>query len=487
MAQTTTGSDVGTTHRTAMARTVLSRPIRLAIETGLITPDSTVFDYGCGRGGDLRMLRRRGIAAHGWDPVSRPRATKREAEVVNLGYVVNVVRDPIERASALKSAWNLASRALVVSARLMSEMNGRLQPAGDGFFTSTGTFQRFFTQAELRAWIDDTLEVESVALAPGVFVVFRDEALAQEWLASRRRTAVSVARVSVRDQLYEAHRPLLDRLMEFYADRGRLPATGETPWDTAVSRELGSVARAWQVVRHVTDDADWEQVRARRTDELRVYLALARLRRRPRFSALPDVLQHDVKALFGSYKAACADADALLRGAGDLVAIRATAHAAPVGKRTATDLYLHEEALDTLPPLLQVYEGCARWIAGYVDGANLVKLAWDIPKVSYLAYPTFDTDPHPALVAGAVVHLRDLSVELRDYTRRANPPILHRKETFVHDAYPGRDKFARLTRQEERFGLYDDAQGIGTRRGWEDALDEAGVQLRGHRVVRTRS
>jgi hypothetical protein len=40
-----------------------------------------------------------------------------------------------------------------------------------------------------------------------------------------------------------------------------------------------------------------------------------------------------------------------------------------------------------------------------------------------------------------------------DYDQIANPPILHRKETFLHPAHPLHASFARLTRQEEKAGL----------------------------------
>jgi hypothetical protein len=69
-------------------------------------------------------------------------------------------------------------------------------------------------------------------------------------------------------------------------------------------------------------------------------------------------------------------------------------------------------------------------------------------------------------------------------TGAANPPILHRKEEFVPVGYPGREKFARLTKQEERHGLYEDTSRIGRRDGWNFALDEKQVQLRGHQLVR---
>ena len=50
---------------------------------------------------------------------------------------------------------------------------------------------------------------------------------------------------------------------------------------------------------------------------------------------------------------------------------------------------------------------------------------------------------------------------------------------------PLRDKFARLTAQEERFGLLSgDTRDIGNLRGWQQRLVASGVELRGHRVVR---
>lgn len=65
-----------------------------------------------------------------------------------------------------------------------------------------------------------------------------------------------------------------------------------------------------------------------------------------------------------------------------------------------------------------------------------------------------------------------------------NPPILHRKGTFVAADYPGRDKFARLTAQEDRNGLYAVPATIGTRNRWMELLESKGLELRGHRLVR---
>jgi hypothetical protein len=66
----------------------------------------------------------------------------------------------------------------------------------------------------------------------------------------------------------------------------------------------------------------------------------------------------------------------------------------------------------------------------------------------------------------------------------ANPPVLHRKETFVASDHALHAKFARLTRQEEKHGLLDDSSAIGTREGWSSRLAERGFALKGHRLVK---
>jgi DNA phosphorothioation-associated putative methyltransferase len=97
-----------------------------------------------------------------------------------------------------------------------------------------------------------------------------------------------------------------------------------------------------------------------------------------------------------------------------------------------------------------------------LEEATIIKFRADKPKISYLHYPDFDTDPHPALRSSMQADLQGLYVGYRDYSGAANPPILHRKETFVAPDYPLYQKFARLTAQQEKWGLLDDATLIGT-------------------------
>src|SRR5436305_429353 len=102
-------------HKTAIVRGEYSTPVKSALSDGLITDAVTVLDYGCGRGHDAARLAAQGITCAGWDPVFRPDAPLVESDVVNLGFVINVIEDPAERAATLRRAWELCRNLLVVA------------------------------------------------------------------------------------------------------------------------------------------------------------------------------------------------------------------------------------------------------------------------------------------------------------------------------------------------------------------------------------
>jgi DNA phosphorothioation-associated putative methyltransferase len=471
--------------RTAISRVEFSRPVKLALQDRIITPGVAVLDYGCGRGDDVRGLIGAAVDASGWDPGNGDAPPSIPARVVNLGYVLNVIENAAERAVVLRRAWDLAQDVLVVAARLLAECKGTPgRPFRDGFITALGTFQKYYEQDELRDWISATLGAQPVAAGPGVFYVFRHEQRREEFLAARYRHRQQL-RVRRTEVLFEQHKPLLEPLLLFVEERGRIPDASELANAQDVYATFGSVQRAVAIIRRVRDTSEWDRIAETAARDLLVYLALARFNKRPAFSQLPAALQRDIKAFFGSYRSATQSADEMLFAAGDLGVIREEARQSPVGKDTPTALYVHRSALEALSPFLRIYEGCAGALVGTVDGANVIKLHHDEPAVSYLNYPQFDANPHPALDASMKVHLQSFHIRMRTYRERANPFILHRKESFVAETYPLREKFERLTQQEERHGLYEETTRIGTREGWEQVLAERGVRLRGHRVMKS--
>jgi DNA phosphorothioation-associated putative methyltransferase len=475
-------------HRTALQRNDLSRPMKRAISDGLITPSVSVFDYGCGRGGDLEQLSAQGIACFGWDPAFRSDAACGPADVVNLGFVINVIEQPAERAEALRKSWELARSLLIVSAQVHVSSRGRTSvPYGDGIITTRGTFQKFFDQDELKAYIENELGIEAVPAEPGIFYIFREDSVREQFVASRFRRRAAAPRKRRSEVLYEENQELLDAFMEALAEYGRLPDTEEWARVGEVASRFGSLKRAYRLVRRITGDEDWDLIAQRRREDLLVFLALSRFRTRPAVSQLPRVLQRDIKAFLGPYTKACKEADELLFRVGKADLIDAACRESAIGKLLPNALYVHRSALDHLAPILRVYEGSARAYLGEIEGANLIKIHRFSGKVSYLVYPDFERDPHPTLVRSVKLDMRKRQLDCQEFGQGGNPPILHRKETFLHPEHELCEKFAKLTAKEEAAGLLEETATIGTRDGWNARLAEKGLILRGHQLVKAKT
>jgi len=476
-------------HKAAIARATASKPVRLAVEAGLFPPETTYFDYGCGHGADIEYIKRLGLTSAGWDPYYRPDADHVSADVVNLGYVINVIEDTAERREALINAWNLAQKVLIVAAQVLIDDRTRGVIAyGDGIITRRNTFQKYYEQEELKAYIDQVLGVDSIPVALGIYFVFRDEAQAEVFRASRFRSRTTAPRIRLKVNKFEEYRELLQPLMDFYTDRGRLPTPEEITADVGghscapLPETFGSIKRAFKVILQATDAGEWDAISDKRRHDLLVYLALSHFGKRPKFKDLSPTIRADIKALFGSYQQACTAADLMLLSLGQTSLIEERCRQSKIGQQRPNSLWVHVSALDQLDPLLRLYEGCAARTLGRPEEATVVKFHVQKPQITYLFYPGFDKEPHPALHTSMAIGLRDLHVRYRDYDQD-NPPLLHQKDQLITEDYPGYAKFTRLSQQERKWGLLEDVKAIFDRRGWQQCLAERGAELRGHRLV----
>jgi DNA phosphorothioation-associated putative methyltransferase len=473
-------------HKAAIARVTASKPVRLAVEAGLFPPATTYFDYGCGHGADIEYIQRLGLNSTGWDPHFQPDVPQTPADVVNLGYVINVIEDTAERREALINAWKLAQKVLIVAAQVLIDDRTRGVIAyGDGIITRRNTFQKYYEQEELKFYIDQVLGVDAIPVALGIYFVFRDDAQAEVFRASRFRSRATAPRIRLKVNKFEQYRERLQPLMGFYTDRGRLPAVEELDHDALgpLQSEFGSIKRAFRIVLQATDAGAWDAIADKRRHDLLVYLALSHFGQRPKFKDLSPTLRTDIKALFGSYQQACTAADLMLMTLGRTELIEERCRQSAIGQQRPNSLWVHVSALDQLDPLLRLYEGCAARTIGRPEEATAVKFHVQKPQITYLFYPGFDQEPHPALHTSMAIGLRDLHVRYRDYDQD-NPPLLHQKDQLVTEDYPGYAKFAKLSQQERKWGLLEDPKAIFDRRGWEQRLADHGAELRGHRLVR---
>lgn len=471
-------------HRAAIRRHTLSRPLRLAFESGLVLPTATVFDYGCGHGDDMRHLRNQGVDVHGWDPHFQPDAPKQPSDLCYLGFVLNVIENAQERMDVLHEAWSLAKTVLLVSALVTVDARGSSGIAfEDGVITRIGTFQKYFDQQELSNLLRLVTQEEPIALSMGVFAVVRDPTLRTSFIARQVRSQRTRPPRFRTTELALLQRDRLEPLVAFYCEHGRWPMEEERLEYGEITSEIGGVGAASRALEAIEG-----QFLNDARDEVRRDLLL--------FSALglvdPTImagvspsLRRDLIAAFGSISKGKLAGQEQLRQLADIAGRRLLVKQSQVGKLMPEALYVHVSAIEELPLGLRLYESIARRLVGTGGEANLIKLHIDRPVVSYLYYPAFDGDPHPALAWSMVIDLQTFRINVTSYEASANPPILHRKELFVAESYPYREKFARLTRQETKWDLYDGCTGsIGNRQQWQRRLDVAGLDFRGHRLIR---
>ena len=249
--------------------------MRLALSEGLISPETSVLDYGCGRGNDVALLAGAGISCQGWDPKHCPLPPPAPADIVNLGYVINVIEDQEERVDALKRAWALTRHVLVVSARMRFETLGQvLAPYSDGFITSRGTFQKFYDHGELRDWISSATSEVPVAAAHGVFLIFREAQKRESFLASRQRRTAPRLYAKRPEVILERHRLSFEEVVAFFGARGRLPAASEVPTAAPLYRDIKGVDALLIAVREAVGPSTFDDLVSARRQDLLVYLCL---------------------------------------------------------------------------------------------------------------------------------------------------------------------------------------------------------------------
>jgi DNA phosphorothioation-associated putative methyltransferase len=455
-------------HLTAMVRNSLSAPVQLLIRSGLLAPGISFFDYGCGRGGDMAGLSEDGYEVGGWDPHYAPANPQFTADVVNLGFVVNVIEDPGERVEAITKAAALARGVLAVSVMLYTnEVAGK--PYGDGFRTSRSTFQKYFSQGEFKDFLEHVLSLPVLMAGPGIALVFTDRDWEQRYLSGkyrrrnvahrlldldasgRRRTSLPRERLlrpprpprpSKEQLLLEESRPILDQLWKLALDLGRWPEPPEVPNLAEVEVVAGSLARARGMLAKNYDGSLLSAAAKDRRDDVLVFLAAQQFSRRPPYRSLEPRLQRDIKTFFGDYTAAQAAAVRLLLDTADPAKLLAAAKDAAqrgLGWLEAEhSLQLHISLVDRLPALLRVYVACGLVLWDATSEVQLVKIHIDSGKLTLMELDDFDQAPLPLLRRRVKVNLRKLDCDLFEYGTAAHPaPLLYRKGRYLNEDCPG--------------------------------------------------
>jgi DNA phosphorothioation-associated putative methyltransferase len=466
-------------HRTAIKRYDLSKPVKQLLERGLLRKTDTFFDYGCGHGMDIEALQNLGCRAAGWDPAFRPNATKTSAAVVNLGYVLNVIEEPAERVTALRAAYALAERTLIVSTLAAGqETDAHSRPFRDGFLTKANTFQKFYAPGELDGLIEQTLDAEASTLGLGMCVVFKNADDAELFEASRSRRRIDWSDISTQLRFsapaarerrnvdrYDLHKELFAEFWQTLFDLGRTPEVGEFDRLAEVKKVGGGINRAVALVVSHHGEPLWQIARKARTEDVLVYLAMSKFRKHFFRREIPLRIKNDIRSFFGDLATAQAKARDLLFAAGDPGEIELACESVTFGWQDDDALMIHRSLFAELPPLLRIYVQCAAYRYGDPAQADLIKIHKHSGKVTFQHYDDFDGKPLPELHTRIKVNLRNLFAEVFDHSTGSKIQLLYFKERFVgqeNEGRPATEKFSaklrKLSLDEATIGLRPDKQ-----------------------------
>jgi len=459
-------------HLTALVRSNLSAPVQLLIRHGLLQPGRTFFDYGCGRGGDMAALTEDGFEVKGWDPHYLPDEPVIAADIVNLGFVVNVIEDPAERIEALAKAFRLARTAMSVGVMLYGgEAPGR--PYRDGFLTSRNTFQKYFSQSEFKDYLEQALHREAFMVGPGVAIVFAESEAEQRFSAGRYRSRgvaarllaarvprpkpirelrpvrehrperqPRVPRLSRAEQQLTSARPVLDQLWAAMLNLGRQPELDEVTNLAEVDTQLGGLSKALRLIARHYDQTLLDAAARTRADDVQMFMATQQFAKRPAYRRLEQRLQRDIKAFFGDYRSAQAAGLTLLVEAADPARILSACQAAATRGlgwiEAEHSLQLHVSMIERLPAVLRAYVTCGLILWDSLSEVQLVKIHIGSGKLTLMEFEGFDDTPLPLLRRRIKVNVRKLDYDVFEYGSTAYPkPTLYRKSRFLHEDYSG--------------------------------------------------
>ncbi len=433
-------------HRTAIDRNQLSQPMQALARHNYLSGDYSVLDYGCGKGDDVRELEAHGIDITGWDPVHRPDEDYSTRDIVNLGFVLNVIEDRQERTETLINAWRHADKILVIAVMVAGEsVISQFTPYKDGIITSRNTFQKYYSQGEIRYYIESSLDETAIAVGQGIFIIFKDKLEEQIFLSERQHIKRDWKQKTQRQLALKSHatdKPLkkdvIDKNRELFTDYwettlelGRIPANDEFEFSDQIRRICGSHNKAHQTLLKYFGTETYNESSEKRKEDLIVYFALGMFEKRKAQSKMPESLKRDIKAFFPSYQQALEQAREMLFSVGSPLIIGEACNAAHeiLNSGYLDDSHsftFHKNHLGELPAELRIYIGCATQLYGDIDNFQLIKAHIKSGKVSLMRYDDWDKD-EPLLLERIKIKLRELDIDFFDYSGKFEPaPLVHK-------------------------------------------------------------
>ena len=354
--------------------------------------------------------------------------------------MLNVIENRSERDETLVRAYTYAEKFMIASVMLAGQsVYEKFTPYKDGVITRINTFQKYYSQTEFSAYLEETLDTNAVAVAQGVFIVFKDKQEEQRFLLERQSVKRNWTKLSENRSfskpnstvLYDKHRVLFDDFWETTLNLGRMLANSEFEFSEQLRRVAGSHKKALDMLIQIHGVDLLKEAEAMRRNDLIVYFALGLFKKRKAYVHMPESLKRDIKTFFGQYTNALDMATQKLYGIGDTQLIEETSMESyktfQTGQLNSGHSWIfHQSLLPALPAALRIYVGCAAQLFGDLDEFDLLKIHFTSAKVTLLRYDDWANET-PLLVERVKINLRTQDIDFFYYGDSYEPQPLEEK------------------------------------------------------------
>ena len=427
-------------HRTALKRKKLSSCMGALVDSSLVTNKSKIFDYGCGRGDDVSILAQNNFGnVSGWDPYfAKDNAIPKKSEFVSLSFVLNVIEDADERHSVLKKAFKIASKALVFS--VMLEHQNTLQfayPFNDGYLTSINTFQKYYSAPEIEAVVKEQLNETPIKLGPGIYIVFKDKSLEQEYLFKRQLGLLVETKTSVKDDAGDSFaEALVAKMVKTILSFGRVPKLTElkSKFQEEIAQARVSYNRLSRLALSQISISDLKHVREAFSAEILIFLAINRFDGRVKYGDLPEKFQIDVRAHFGSLRSANEEAERLLFSLSDtdgLISAALDAERAGHGHLIGTKFRCHSKQCEKLPKNLRLFYKIGERLHRSIADTDIIQLHLETKKMAFLIVNEFEKSSLPRIHSREIVNFATQDIVVVPHQEKEQVRILFLKSALM--------------------------------------------------------
>ena len=427
-------------YRTALKRRKLSSCMGSLIDSSLVTRTSQIFDYGCGRGDDVAILQFSEFEnVSGWDPhYANDNPIPTSSEFVNLSFVLNVIEDEEERYEVLRSAFKISAKALVFSVMLHHQNTLQFaRPYKDGFLSSINTFQKYYSAAEIEEVVHNVLKERPIKMAAGVYIVFKDKELEQEYLFKKQLGLLSEIKTPPKEETVEKYSvELVDKFVSSILGFGRIPKIDELPDDLReiIVETKVSFNRLSRLALSQISISELSKVQEELASEILIFLAINMFDGRVKYGSLSDRMQNDVKAHYGSIRIANENAEKLLfslSNVDELFEAALNSERSGVGTLFDGKFRFHHDQKEKLPTSLKLFFKIGERLHRPIDDGDIIQLHIESKKMSYLRVDDFAKSPLPRIHSREIINFLNLELANVAHAEQKQVRVLYHKSALM--------------------------------------------------------